>query len=95
MLVETAAEIVAKKLYHRGNQVKGRDVFDLSLVIEKEPESLINARDYLLRHRDVFLSQLVDRRLAIRTEFDAIDTLDYQPSFEDCVARVNGFLREL
>jgi hypothetical protein len=29
--VETAAEIVAKKLWHRGDQVSARDLFDLSL----------------------------------------------------------------
>ena len=38
--VETAAEIVAKKVWHRGDQVSARDLFDLSLVIEREPESL-------------------------------------------------------
>jgi predicted nucleotidyltransferase component of viral defense system len=34
--VETAAEIIAKKMYHRGDRVTARDLFDLSLVIERE-----------------------------------------------------------
>ncbi len=38
--VETAAEIVAKKLWHRGDRATARDLFDLSLVIEREPDAL-------------------------------------------------------
>lgn len=33
--VETAAEIVAKKMWHRGDRPTARDLFDLSLVIER------------------------------------------------------------
>lgn len=50
--VETAAEIVAKKLWHRGDRATARDLFDLSLVIEQEPEALATAVPYLVRHRD-------------------------------------------
>jgi predicted nucleotidyltransferase component of viral defense system len=46
--VETAAEIVAKKLWHRGDQATARDLFDLSLVIEREPAPLRSAARYLL-----------------------------------------------
>ncbi len=35
--VETAAEIIAKKMYHRGDRVTARDLFDFALVIEREP----------------------------------------------------------
>lgn len=38
--VETPTEIVAKKVWHRGDQFRARDIFDLALVAEKEPESL-------------------------------------------------------
>lgn len=38
--VETAVEIVAKKLWHRGDRAAARDLFDLSLVIEREPKEL-------------------------------------------------------
>ena len=38
--VETAAEIVAKKMFHRGDKATARDLFDLALVIEREPESM-------------------------------------------------------
>jgi len=65
--VETAAEIVAKKLWHRGDQVSARDLFDLSLVIEREPESLRIAGRFLVRHREAFIDAsalFLDRRRA-------------------------------
>jgi hypothetical protein len=35
--VETAAEVVVKKMWHRGDRATARDLFDLSLVIERNP----------------------------------------------------------
>lgn len=73
--VETAAEIVAKKLWHRGDRVSARDLFDLSLVIEREPQALMSVAKYLIRHRSVFLEQLQSRAGILRLQFDAIDVL--------------------
>jgi hypothetical protein len=56
--VETAAEIVAKKLWHRGDSATARELFDLSLVIEREPQALVRAAPYLVRHREAFLTQI-------------------------------------
>jgi predicted nucleotidyltransferase component of viral defense system len=53
--VETAAEIVAKKLWHRGDRATARDLFDLALVIEREPQQLARAAPSLRRHRQAFL----------------------------------------
>ncbi len=92
VLVETSTEIVAKKMYYRGNRAKARDLFDFALVLEKEPDALMLASGPIRRHRDVFLRQLETREQALRTEFEAIDTLEYRPSFEDCVDRVSTFL---
>jgi len=35
--VETSAEIIAKKIWHRGSRFTARDIFDLATVAEKEP----------------------------------------------------------
>jgi hypothetical protein len=56
--VETAAEVIAKKMYHRGDRATARDLFDLSMVVEREPEALAAARHLLMRHRDRFLEQI-------------------------------------
>jgi Nucleotidyl transferase AbiEii toxin, Type IV TA system len=80
--VETAAEIIAKKLWHRGDIASARDLFDLALVIEREPDSLRVASKYLIRHREAFISQLSGRAALLQAQFEAIDTLKYRPTFK-------------
>ena len=93
--VETAAEIIAKKMYHRGDRATARDLFDLSLVIEREPDSLLHAAPFLLRHRQAFLAQIRRPHPTLLVSFNAIDTLDYNPDFDECVERAVEFLGEL
>ena len=93
--VETAAEIVAKKLWHRGDRVSARYLFDLSLVIEREPQALISASKHLVRHRGDFLGQLQSRSAILKVQFDAIDVLTYRPSYEEAAKRVTEVLRGL
>uniref|UniRef100_UPI003369C613 nucleotidyl transferase AbiEii/AbiGii toxin family protein n=1 Tax=Variovorax saccharolyticus TaxID=3053516 RepID=UPI003369C613 len=70
--VETAAEIIAKKMYHRGDRVTARDLFDLALVVEREPQPLLAATPFLLRHRAAFLAHIREPHPALRAAFDAI-----------------------
>ena len=76
--VETSAEIVAKKLWHRGDRATARDLFDLALVIEREPQALASASEFLVRHRSAFLTQLEQRKEILQLQFDAIDRLASQ-----------------
>lgn len=93
--VETAAEIVAKKLWHRGDCATARDLFDLSLVIEREPDALVTAAPHLVRHRDAFLTQIQQRRAVLRAQFGEIDALGYRPQYDDAVDLANRFLMQL
>ncbi len=93
--METAAEIVAKKLWHRGDRATARDLFDLSLVIEREPEALATAAPYLVRHRDAFLTQIQQRRAVLGAQFEAIDALAYRPTYDEAVDRASRFLKQL
>jgi predicted nucleotidyltransferase component of viral defense system len=93
--VETAAEIVAKKLWHRGDRVTARDLFDLSLVIEREPQHLRAVSKHLLRHRTEFLEQLQSRAGILKLQFDAIDMLSYRPTYEEAAKRAMDFLQVL
>jgi len=90
--VETSAEIVAKKLWHRGDRATARDLFDLALVIDREPVALATATPFLTRHRDAFLKQVHERKVVLKAQFEAIDTLDYQPTYEQAVESVAAFL---
>jgi len=93
--VETAAEIVAKKRWHRGDQAAARDLFDLSLVIEREPDALTAAAAHLVRHRAAFVEQLTRRAAVLRAQFDAIDALKYRPTFDEAARRASEFLTTL
>ena len=88
-------EIIAKKLWHRGDRANARDLFDLSLVIEREPESLLAAAEFLVRHRDAFIDQLSARAPVLKAQFDAIDVLKYRPSFDQACVRAATFLEGL
>lgn len=93
--VETAAEIIAKKMYHRGDRATARDLFDFALVIEREPQQLQGAMPFLLRHREAFLSQIRQPHAGLRSAFDAIATLDYTPGIDHCASVVGEFLDRL
>jgi predicted nucleotidyltransferase component of viral defense system len=93
--VETSVEIIAKKLWHRGDRVSARDLFDLSLVIERQPEALTAAAEFLVRHREAFVSQLSQRAAVLRAQFEAIDTLKYRPTFDAAAQRAAIFLEAL
>ena len=93
--VETSVEIVAKKLWHRGDRATARDLFDLALVIEREPLALATASHYLVRHRNEFLKQVNERHVVLKAQFEAIDTLDYQPTYEAAVESVSKFFHSL
>ncbi|MFZ2325310.1 MAG: nucleotidyl transferase AbiEii/AbiGii toxin family protein [Rhodoferax sp.] len=93
--VETSAEIVAKKLWHRGDRVTARDLFDLALVIEREPQALATAGSFLLKHRDEFLNQVDKRKPVLKAQFEAIDVLDYRTSYEQAAVLATAFLMSL
>lgn len=93
--VETAAEIVAKKMYHRGDQATARDLFDLSMVIEREPDALIHARPFMFRHLAPFSEALASPPQTMIERFRAIEMLDYKPTFEHSVAVVQSYFNEL
>jgi hypothetical protein len=70
-------------------------LFDLSLVIEKEPYSLLGAAPYLTKHREAFLHQLATRQQIFELQFDAIDSLKHKPSFSQAFALAKEFLSQL
>jgi len=101
--VETSAEIIAKKFWHRGNRLTARDIFDFALVAEREPDELDAAGEFLIRHIDTMLEQLESNSVSLKQQFNAIETISYTPSYEHAIsvfkerilacqqAAVNGF----
>lgn len=93
--VETAAEIVAKKMYHRGNQGTARDLFDLSRVVEQESAALDHARPFMYRHLQVFAEALDAPPIAMKERFASIETLNYSPTFDHAAEVVRTYFGEL
>ena len=90
--VETSTEIVAKKVWHRGEQFTARDIFDLALVTEREPEALWQIKPVLRGRRNVILDRIGSQDAALREAFDALEVLDYRRSYDECVRLVRQSL---
>lgn len=80
--VETSSEIIAKKFFHRGHTLQARDMFDFSLVAEKEPEALLLASKFLIRHKETIESILAGNTSNLERTFNDIETISYAPSFD-------------
>lgn len=93
--VETAAEIVAKKMYYRGNVATARDLFDLALVVERAKDQLAHADNFMFRHIDAFIANVSAPTEQFRRQFEAIDTLEYQPTLEEASTTALGYLGDL
>ena len=93
--VETAAEVIAKKMFHRGDRATARDLFDLALVVEREPEILAAAAPFLMRHRDRFLEQVSHPGAGFIASFEALAATGYRPTLGHCVELVTEFLSTL
>jgi hypothetical protein len=64
-------------------------------VIERELEDLTKAAKFLLKHADVFISQITSRKTVLERQFAEIDTLAYKPSYDDAAERATTFLKSL
>jgi len=93
--VETCAEIIAKKMWHRGDQAKARDLFDLCAVAQFEPEAIERASPFMERHAAAFLRRLEARVVESEREFDAIDAKSFKTSFWECIAIAHAILEPL
>lgn len=83
--METSSEIIAKKVWHRGDRFTARDIFDLAMVVEKEPEALWQIHPILRDRRDVIIAKIASQEAALRESFAALEVLDYRRSFDECV----------
>lgn len=87
--VETPTEIVAKKLKFRAADFKARDIFDLALVLEREPLSRPTLTALLRQQEDVLRERFRTHDPYLREDFAAIDTLEFNPSFDSCLRLID------
>lgn len=92
VMVETPVEIVAKKVWYRGARFTARDIFDLALVAEREPEALKSIAPILRDRRDVILDRIRLGDFYLRENFANLDVLEYRRSYDECVDLVHKAL---
>lgn len=93
--VETSAEILAKKMWHRGDLAKVRDLFDLCAVATFEPEAIDAALPHMGRHAALFLQRLDARAETAEIEFELIEARSFRKSFWECLALAHAILEPL
>ena len=91
--VETSTEIIAKKVWHRGANFTARDIFDLAMVAEKEPKALEGIKPILQDRKNLILMRIDKYGADLREDFEALETIDYQRSFDECVEIAKKALR--
>lgn len=92
VLVETSAEILAKKLWHRAASFPARDMFDFAAVAALEPTALRGLGGVLRVNRAVLLERLREHGETLREDFAALHTWEFNPDFEECVAALRTAL---
>jgi len=90
--LETAAEIIAKKMWHRGDRIAGRDIFDFAVVAMHDHKALMENKSFILRHREAVLKQLDERRIGLEKQFDAIEALNFRCTFDEACSSLRDLL---
>ncbi|MDR2874423.1 MAG: nucleotidyl transferase AbiEii/AbiGii toxin family protein [Methylobacillus sp.] len=93
--VETAAEILAKKMWYRGDRAKARDLFDLCAVAQAQPDQLQLALPYMARNGAAFLQVLADRATLLKQEFAQIKIIGSGLNFDDCRQQAEAIIAPL
>ena len=82
--VETTAEILAKKVWHRGHAFTARDIFDFALATRHDPAAVASLRPILRKRRKAIRERIASSRLALRTAFEGLARLDTRLDFDAC-----------
>lgn len=90
--VETTAEIIAKKVWHRGREFTARDIFDVALVATREPSAIESIRPILRDRREIIRKRISTGEKALRTAYSGLDTLEFKPDYDECVRIVEDVL---
>jgi hypothetical protein len=95
ILLETPIEIVAKKLWYRGDRATPRDLLDLALVIEHNYSGILEHSDVFAKNIEAFTEQCDSRRAIMLPAFEAIEKIEFKLSFDECLDRANGLKADL
>ncbi len=95
ILLETPIEIVAKKLWYRGDRATPRDLLDLALVIEHHYSEILQHGPVFAKNIKAFTEQCESRRAIMLPVFNEIEKIEFKLSFDECLERANGLKVDL
>ena len=95
ILLETPIEIVAKKLWYRGDRATPRDLLDLALVIEHHHSEILKHSEVFAKNIDAFTEQCYSRKAFMQPAFNEIERLEFKLSFDECLGRANDLKADL
>ena len=84
ILLETPIEIVAKKIWHRGDRATPRDLLDLAMVIDHHYNEILEHSEVFFKNIEAFTEQCESRKSFMLPVFDAIEKIDFSLSFDEC-----------
>lgn len=93
--LETPIEIVAKKLWYRGDRATPRDLLDFALVIEQHHGEILDHAEIFRKNILAFTDQCESRKSIMQPVFNEIEKIEFDLSFDDCLLRVNNLKNEL
>lgn len=95
VLLETPLEIVAKKLWYRGDRATPRDLLDLALVIEYHYSEILDHSDVFVKNIEAFTEQCSSRRAIMLPVFEEIEKIEFRLGFDECLDRANDLKADL
>jgi hypothetical protein len=93
VLLETVAEIIIKKIYHRDSSIQPRDIFDIAAAAEQDADMLINE----LRNYRTHVSKTLSTLDKLNPQFvhDAIAQLPIRKAYQALSKRAFQRSREI
>jgi hypothetical protein len=95
VLLETPIEIVAKKLWYRGDRATPRDLLDLALVIEHHYSEILVHSNVFAKNIEAFTEQCSSRRAIMLPVFEEIEKIEFSLGFDECLDRANKLKTDL
>ena len=93
--LETPVEIVAKKLWYRGDRATPRDLLDFALVIEHHHSEILEHAEIFTKNIEAFTEQCESRKSIMQPVFNEIEKIKFNLSFDDCLLIVNNLKNEI
>ena len=88
--LETSAEIIGKKVRYRADTFKARDLFDLAIVKEREPDQIEVIRPIIETYRHQIEERIRRNRDSLEEEYRELDLFDNALTLEQCVEQFRG-----